>query len=88
MRGGNIFLGSSFVVFFVYIPGDMDAAISQCLLAVPKPTMQFKLLTVVGKACSEAVEKECWRIQYNTGEQKQCWHALLPPIIPPLCVAF
>ena len=44
----------------------MDATISQYVLAVSKPTMQFKLFTVVGKAWSEAAEKECWRILYNT----------------------
>ena len=59
MRGGNIFLGLSFIVFLFYYPVDMDAAISRYHLAVPKPTMQLKLFTVVGKACSEAAEKEC-----------------------------
>ena len=65
MRGGTISLGSSFVVFLFYFPGDMDDAISRFLLAVPKRTMKFKLFTVDGKACSEAMEKECWRILYN-----------------------
>ena len=66
MHGGNISLGSSFAVFLFYFPCDMDAAISRCLLAVPRPTMQFKLFTVVGKVFSKAAEKECWRILYNT----------------------
>ena len=46
-------LESSFVVFLFYFPGDMHAAISCYFLAV------VKLFTVVGKACSEAAEKEC-----------------------------
>ena len=91
MHSGNISLGSSFVVIFVLFSGDVDAAISRCLLAVPKPSMQFKLFTVVGKACSKAADKECWRILYNMlGAEAMlaCIAATQHRIISPLCVAF
>ena len=77
--------------FLFYFPGDVDAAISRCLLAVSKPTMQFKLFTVVGKVCSEAAEKECWRILYNMWGAEAvlaCIAATQHRIIPPLCVLF
>ena len=68
MHGGNISLGSSFLVILCYFPGDVDAAINLGLLAVPKSSMQFKLFTAVCKACSKAAEKECLRIVYNMWE--------------------
>ena len=91
MRGGKTSLGSSFVVLFLfYFPDDVDAAISQCPLEVPKPTMQFRLFTVVAKAYSKAAEKECWRILYNMREAEAvlaCIAATQHRPISPLCVA-
>ena len=54
-------------------------------------TMQFKLLTIVGKACSKAAEKECWRILCNMQGAEAvlaCIAATQHRILPPLCVAY
>ena len=54
--GGNISWQSLFVVIFVYFPGDVDAVISQCLLAATKT-----FYTVVTVYC-------CWQgVQQSSG---------------------
>ena len=80
--------------FLLYFVGDVDAALSQCLLAVQKPTMLFKLFThnytctVVGKVCSREGMLED-SVQYRGAEEVlACIAATQYRILPTLCVAF